>query len=132
MSFNNAPLIKAIDQETTPAQDTLPVPPIRRRVVSEPCLPERLPNTSFLQREAESLAPTALRKELARNDPGPKESEPENDIGEIPPLQAEDKSDEQSQEEPPQSPTESERGKSSFFKTIAKTITGFNATLLRR
>lgn len=141
MSFNNAPLIKALDQETTTVQDSLPAPPVRTRVESGLCLPERLPNTStlyrscmsslvltypgFIHREAESLAPVALRKELARNDPGPKE--PEEEVDEIPALPVqEQQTDEQSEEEPPKSPT------SSLFKSIAKTITGFSASTPRQ
>ncbi|KAJ6539260.1 hypothetical protein B0H19DRAFT_961215 [Mycena capillaripes] len=42
-----------------------PIP--RRRVSSNPCLPERLPTTSFLQREAEIDAPKAILRQLRRS-----------------------------------------------------------------
>ncbi|KAJ7937135.1 hypothetical protein B0H13DRAFT_2226543 [Mycena leptocephala] len=42
-----------------------PIP--RRRVSSDPCLPERLPTTSFLQREAEIDAPKAILRQLRRS-----------------------------------------------------------------
>ncbi|KAF8974228.1 hypothetical protein BDZ97DRAFT_1647347 [Flammula alnicola] len=63
MSFNHAPVIVTIGDTS----DTLTQPHAgryaRRRVTSEPCLPERLPTTSFLEREAENLAPKELVKQ---------------------------------------------------------------------
>ncbi|KAJ6538597.1 hypothetical protein B0H10DRAFT_2140615 [Mycena sp. CBHHK59/15] len=42
-----------------------PIP--RKRVSSDPCLPERLPTTGFLQREAETIAPKAILRQLQRS-----------------------------------------------------------------
>lgn len=43
-----------------------PGPSRKQRLSPEPCLPERLPGTGFLQREAESLAPRELIRQLRR------------------------------------------------------------------
>ncbi|KAJ7744528.1 hypothetical protein DFH07DRAFT_834634 [Mycena maculata] len=50
-------------------------PAPRRRVSSDPCLPERLPATSFLEREAELVAPKAVLRQLRRSPtPSPPDS----------------------------------------------------------
>lgn len=124
MNFNNAPLIKglehAADKVKPPPPDptSLAAPAIRRRVVSEPCLPERLPNTSFLRREAESLAPNTLQKELASHRQG------EDSVSEESDSEASDTA-EDVQEEPPASPS-SPKG-SSLFKSIVKSFSGFTS-----
>lgn len=67
MSFNHIPLITALkhDAETPPYSKVNKRPHPRRRVISDPCLPERLPTSGFIQREAISLAPKELmRQEL--------------------------------------------------------------------
>lgn len=45
--INNSFLVKAIESkvEESSSSDTLLIPQPRRHVVSEPCLPERLPST---------------------------------------------------------------------------------------
>ncbi|KAH8830843.1 hypothetical protein DL96DRAFT_1594520, partial [Flagelloscypha sp. PMI_526] len=49
-------------------------PPIpRRRVTSDPVLPERLPTSSFIQREADQLAPRSVLRQLRRS-PSPPQS----------------------------------------------------------
>ncbi|KAF5331582.1 hypothetical protein D9611_007756 [Ephemerocybe angulata] len=119
MSFNNAPLIKALDEATErpPTPETLAIPsPNRRRVVSEPCLPERLPNSSFLHREAESLAPSTLEKELAKSRPGPRDAE--KYANDIPELSVGPKEE----DEPAEVPTSPRR--SSFLKAIVRSISG--------
>jgi hypothetical protein len=58
---NNEPLIQLIADEKTPG---LPTP--RAKTRSSPCLPERLPNLAFLQREAEYNAPLAIIRQLRR------------------------------------------------------------------
>ncbi|KAF9534831.1 hypothetical protein CPB83DRAFT_843014 [Crepidotus variabilis] len=67
MSFNNASFLVAIGSDssnpTTMAQHGRHP---RRRVTSDPCLPERLPTSGFIQREAESLAPQELTKQLIK------------------------------------------------------------------
>ncbi|KAF6762699.1 hypothetical protein DFP72DRAFT_1145062 [Ephemerocybe angulata] len=125
MSFNNAPLIKALDEATerplTP--ETLAIPsPNRRRVVSEPCLPERLPNSSFLHREAESLAPSTLEKELAKSRPGPRDAE--EYANDIPELSVGPKEE----DEPAEDPTSPRR--SSFLKAIVRSISGMGAAIV--
>ncbi|KAF5387827.1 hypothetical protein D9615_000337 [Tricholomella constricta] len=46
----------------------------KTRVISHPCLPERLPSSGFIQREAEDLAPRAILRQLRRS-PTPTSSE---------------------------------------------------------
>lgn len=47
MNFNNAPIIKALEPTEPPSRDPERRVP-RRRVTSEPCLPERLPTSGSL------------------------------------------------------------------------------------
>jgi hypothetical protein len=80
--LNNAPLVHAL--AVLDDSSTLVLPVARRRVRSNPCLPERLPSTGmsspcaritlmctsvkgFLHREAEQLAPQAILKQLRRS-----------------------------------------------------------------
>ncbi|KAJ7699998.1 hypothetical protein B0H17DRAFT_1158033 [Mycena rosella] len=72
--FNNAFLAHYLGNSQ---ESSRPIP--RRRVSSNPCLPERLPTTGFLQREAETVAPKAILKQLRRSPtPSPPDSpEPE-------------------------------------------------------
>ncbi|KAJ7047456.1 hypothetical protein C8F04DRAFT_1058891 [Mycena alexandri] len=70
--MNHAPLVHYLGENHT---DQRPVP--RRRVSSDPCLPERLPTTSFLQREAEIDAPKAILRQLRRSPTPPNSPEPE-------------------------------------------------------
>lgn len=59
--YNNDSLIRLIADEKTPSPPTT-----RVRTRSLPCLPERLPNLAFLQREAEYNAPLAIIRQLRR------------------------------------------------------------------
>nr|GAT54022.1 predicted protein [Mycena chlorophos] len=77
--MNHASLLQALGE---PRRRPTPTP--RRRVTSHPCLPERLPNASILQREAESSAPAAILRQLRRSpspeSPPPAAEEDEEDI----------------------------------------------------
>lgn len=60
--YNNEPLIQVLAEEgETPTRNRRP------RTRSTPCLPERLPNLAFLQREAEHQAPLAIIRQLRRS-----------------------------------------------------------------
>jgi hypothetical protein len=95
MNFNNAPSVHVLGKRLDGDYNLLPVPTQRRRVLSEPCLPERLPSSGvfipltslsspltvvyfpgFIQREAEGLAPKAILRQLRRS-PTPSTGEPE-------------------------------------------------------
>ncbi|TBU32153.1 hypothetical protein BD309DRAFT_967457 [Dichomitus squalens] len=65
--YNNAPVVIKIsqeidDSEVEPSQHGTP----RERCRSDPCLPSRLPGDAFIQREADGLAPKAVKAELER------------------------------------------------------------------
>ncbi|KAK0468307.1 uncharacterized protein EV420DRAFT_1503720 [Desarmillaria tabescens] len=75
--FNNAAIIEVIGRNL---DSTLACRRARRRVTSDPCLPERLPSTAFLQREAESVAPNEILRQLRRT-PSPSSSPPAEDDG---------------------------------------------------
>lgn len=62
---NNASVILSIVERFSPdfAQRSV----TRARVSPDPCLPARLPTTSFLQREAEQNAPKAVLRQLRRS-----------------------------------------------------------------
>ena len=72
--YNNEPLIRLIaDEEATPLSTA------RVRTPSSPCLPERLPNLAFLQREAKHNAPLAIIRQLRRTPSFPRaEEQPED------------------------------------------------------
>ncbi|RDB22675.1 hypothetical protein Hypma_010292 [Hypsizygus marmoreus] len=67
MTINNAPVLQELSKHLDGRPDTLYVPDVRKRVRSDPCLPERLPTSGFLQREAEELAPKAILRQLRRS-----------------------------------------------------------------
>ncbi|KAI0347066.1 hypothetical protein BDW22DRAFT_1351411 [Trametopsis cervina] len=72
--YNNAPTLTWITERLEhPAESS--TPRVHTKVKCEPCLPARLPSTGFLQREAESLAPRAIIRQLRRS-PSPPYSEP--------------------------------------------------------
>ena len=60
--YNNEHLMQLIAEEKA-----TPSPVARARTLSSPCLPERLPNIAFLQREAERNAPLAIIRQLRRS-----------------------------------------------------------------
>ncbi|KAJ7179908.1 hypothetical protein C8R43DRAFT_1055888 [Mycena crocata] len=74
--MNNASLVHYLGADHISDR---PLP--RRRVLSSPCLPERLPTTAFLQREAEIGAPKAILRQLRRSPTPPSPpSSPEPEI----------------------------------------------------
>ncbi|OCH93589.1 hypothetical protein OBBRIDRAFT_790114 [Obba rivulosa] len=59
---NNAHLVHRIARRLSNT-DEQPKPPVRQHLSPEPCLPARLPNGAFIQREAEQSAPRELAKQ---------------------------------------------------------------------
>ncbi|KAJ6509900.1 hypothetical protein C8R47DRAFT_964303 [Mycena vitilis] len=93
-------------------------PSPRRRVSSHPCLPERLPTTSFLQREAENDAPKALQATLLRQlrrSPSPPNPE----------FEIEDNTDEQKS-------NHQRRPSLSSLASSASSIKSFGSSLIQR
>ncbi|KAH9482922.1 hypothetical protein JR316_0005022 [Psilocybe cubensis] len=66
MAFNNASIIIALGGSSE-FPSTSSRRRARRRVTSDPCLPERLPTTGVIQREAERLAPRAFMNQMLKN-----------------------------------------------------------------
>ncbi|KAJ7499005.1 hypothetical protein FB451DRAFT_1427791 [Mycena latifolia] len=96
--MNNGPLLHYLGGQDSDVDRPVP----RRRVSSNPCLPERLPTTSkwqhrtrFLQREAEIVAPKAILRQLRRSPtPSPPNSpEPDAEVEENPVLRAVERKD---------------------------------------
>ncbi|KAJ3766366.1 hypothetical protein FB446DRAFT_758223 [Lentinula raphanica] len=69
--FNYRPIVQSLGNTSDPNP--------RKSHPSDPCLPDRLPNTSFIQREAEQVAPRAILRQLRRS-PSP-ESDNDDDDG---------------------------------------------------
>ncbi|PPQ64707.1 hypothetical protein CVT24_008334 [Panaeolus cyanescens] len=65
MSFNHEYLLRLIDEPQNPTTSSSRGPP-RACLKSAPCLPERLPANSFIKREADSLAPKELTRQMLR------------------------------------------------------------------
>lgn len=84
MFYNNAPVVHAIGSSPDTNQGLLRVPTPRRRVISEPCLPERLPSNRFMEREATQSAPKAVLRQLRRS-PTPPSPESDARYDELPP-----------------------------------------------
>ncbi|KAG6900912.1 hypothetical protein C0993_004349 [Termitomyces sp. T159_Od127] len=64
--MNNASVVQTLGKRLdTPLDGEFPLI-IRERIASSPCLPERLPSSGFLFREAEDLAPKAILRQLRR------------------------------------------------------------------
>ncbi|GLB33719.1 hypothetical protein LshimejAT787_0106030 [Lyophyllum shimeji] len=81
MNVNNAAVVQELGKRIDGQTNSLVVPITRRRVLSDPCLPERLPSIGFIQREAEDLAPRAILRQLRRSPtPPPSESESVSDF----------------------------------------------------
>ncbi|EPQ59278.1 hypothetical protein GLOTRDRAFT_70571 [Gloeophyllum trabeum ATCC 11539] len=72
MPINHAPILARLAQRLDQPPDSEPTP--RPKLESDPCLPARLPNNAFIQREAEREAPYAYIRQLRRS-PTPPESE---------------------------------------------------------
>ncbi|KAJ7228750.1 hypothetical protein GGX14DRAFT_414667 [Mycena pura] len=79
--MNHASLVHSIGKDH---QSGHPIP--RRRVSSSPCLPERLPTTGFLQREAELDAPKSILRQLRRSPSPPDSPVSEPEIQEESPI----------------------------------------------
>ncbi|KAJ7095297.1 hypothetical protein B0H15DRAFT_828923 [Mycena belliarum] len=107
--MNNAPLVHYLGEESGISK---PVP--RRRVSSNPCLPERLPTTSFLQREAETVAPKAVLRQLRRSPTPSPPNSPEPD------------------DEPEENPKHKRRPSLSSLASSASSIKSFGSTLMQR
>ncbi|KAJ3573887.1 hypothetical protein NP233_g2139 [Leucocoprinus birnbaumii] len=73
MMINNAAHVLALGQTLDSSDSSISSPAPRSRVSSDPCLPERLPTMSILQREAQDLAPKAYLRSLRRS-PSPTSS----------------------------------------------------------
>ncbi|KAJ6599150.1 hypothetical protein DFH09DRAFT_903098 [Mycena vulgaris] len=106
--MNNAPLLHYLGGDHGSDR------PIRRRVSSNPCLPERLPTTSFLQREAEIVAPKAILRQLRRS---PTPSPPNS-----PELEA----------ETDETPGHQRRPSLSSLASSASSIKSFGSSLIQR
>ncbi|KAK0453581.1 hypothetical protein EV421DRAFT_1765080 [Armillaria borealis] len=76
--LNNAAIIEVLGRNLDSTQARRRV---RRRVTSDPCLPERLPSTAFLQREAEIVAPNEILRQLRRSPSPPSSPTAEEDNG---------------------------------------------------
>ncbi|KAJ7904430.1 hypothetical protein B0H14DRAFT_2328319, partial [Mycena olivaceomarginata] len=93
-------------------------PTPRRRVSSHPCLPERLPTTGFLEREAEIDAPKAVLRQLRRSpSPSPPHS-PELENDESPSVE--------------EAPVHQRRPSLSSLASSASSIRSFGSLLQRR
>ncbi|KAH6914992.1 hypothetical protein BKA70DRAFT_1257647 [Coprinopsis sp. MPI-PUGE-AT-0042] len=106
MLFNNAPLIHKIGQASRSNLNvnllTEPVP--RRRVTSDPCLPERLPNSSFIEREASAVAPKELQKQLEKRDSEQSDGDRDNSHGLQPGPRGDEENAEEQEDDEPKSP----------------------------
>ncbi|KAI0733374.1 hypothetical protein C8Q72DRAFT_636905 [Fomitopsis betulina] len=74
--LNNAYIIRDLARQL---EDTEPDPaimsaPMKERLHHQPCMIVRLPTTAFIEREAETLAPQAVARELNRSSPSPPSS----------------------------------------------------------
>ncbi|KAF8913821.1 hypothetical protein CPB84DRAFT_1832685 [Gymnopilus junonius] len=67
MTYNNSATVVALGEKVDSTQKTSPGRYIRKRLPPHLCLPERLPTISFIQREAESLAPKELVRQMVKD-----------------------------------------------------------------
>ncbi|KAJ3741230.1 hypothetical protein DFH05DRAFT_1505169 [Lentinula detonsa] len=76
--FNHESLIESLGKslDVNTASSTVPK---RQSLSSSLCLPDRLPNSSFIQREAEKAGPKAILRQLRRS-PSPSSSEADDDF----------------------------------------------------
>ncbi|KAF7352865.1 hypothetical protein MVEN_01253500 [Mycena venus] len=112
--MNHASLVHSLGSDNS---DRRPIP--RRRVSSNPCLPERLPTTGFLQREAEIDAPKAILRQLRRSPTPSPPNSPELET-EQSPLAADE------------NPGHQRRPSLSSLASSASSIKSFGSSLIRR
>ncbi|KAJ4481440.1 hypothetical protein C8J55DRAFT_511734 [Lentinula edodes] len=72
--FNHESIIESIGNQLND-NTTSRTSPKRQRLPSSLCLPDRLPNSSFIQREAEMAAPRAILRQLRRSPSPPSEAD---------------------------------------------------------
>ncbi|KAJ3869714.1 MAG: hypothetical protein NXY57DRAFT_981793 [Lentinula lateritia] len=72
--FNHESIIESIGNQLNDIT-TSRTSPKRQRLPSSLCLPDRLPNSSFIQREAEMAAPRAILRQLRRSPSPPSEAD---------------------------------------------------------
>ncbi|KAJ3922819.1 hypothetical protein F5877DRAFT_32964 [Lentinula edodes] len=72
--FNHESIIESIGSQLND-NTTSRTSPKRQRLPSSLCLPDRLPNSSFIQREAEMAAPRAILRQLRRSPSPPSEAD---------------------------------------------------------
>ncbi|KAG6918932.1 hypothetical protein DXG01_010587 [Tephrocybe rancida] len=72
--MNNSSAVQALGKHLDLQLSNNTSPGARTRVISNHCLPERLPSSGFILREAEDLAPRAILRQLRRS-PSPPNSE---------------------------------------------------------
>ncbi|KAJ3883235.1 hypothetical protein F5051DRAFT_392397 [Lentinula edodes] len=72
--FNHESIIESIGNQLND-NTTSRTSPKRQRLPSSLCLPDRLPNSSFIQREAEMAAPRAILRQLRRSPTPPSEAD---------------------------------------------------------
>ncbi|KAF7355222.1 hypothetical protein MSAN_01438000 [Mycena sanguinolenta] len=114
--MNNAFLVHylASNLENDGLRPDRPIP--RRRVSSDPCLPERLPTTGFLQREADLDAPKAILRQLRRSPTPP--TSPELETVESPTAE--------------ELPTHERRPSLSSLASSTSSIKSFGSSLIQR
>ncbi|KAJ3820149.1 hypothetical protein F5880DRAFT_1590253 [Lentinula raphanica] len=71
--FNYRPIVQSLGNTSDPHP--------RKSHPSDPCLPDRLPNTSFIQREAEQVAPKAILRQLRRSPSPEADNDDDGDDG---------------------------------------------------
>ncbi|KAF4619940.1 hypothetical protein D9613_005183 [Agrocybe pediades] len=108
MSYNNAPILLALEDSNSGSSISRTNKPIRTPERSEPCLPSRLPTTSFIRREAEDLAPKELVKQMLTI------SMQEEMVKEV--------VESQEEREAPQSPSSSMSRRSSSIRSFVKSM----------
>ncbi|KAF9569020.1 hypothetical protein CPC08DRAFT_702140 [Agrocybe pediades] len=108
MSYNNAPILLALEDSNSGSSISRTNKPIRTPERSEPCLPSRLPTTSFIRREAEDLVPKELVKQMLTI------SMQEEMVKEV--------VESQEEREAPQSPSSSMSRRSSSIRSFVKSM----------
>ncbi|KAJ3800424.1 hypothetical protein GGU11DRAFT_742508 [Lentinula aff. detonsa] len=76
--FNHESLVESLGKSLD-VNTASPTVPKRQSLSSSLCLPDRLPNSSFIQREAEKAGPKAILRQLRRS-PSPSSSEADDDF----------------------------------------------------
>ncbi|KAF9075928.1 hypothetical protein BDP27DRAFT_1314741 [Rhodocollybia butyracea] len=82
--FNYEPIIEVLGKRLDGSLFHSPSFPKRKSLLSDPVLPDRLPNSSFIQREAERVAPQAILRQLRRSPPAASDDESDGDHSRAP------------------------------------------------